>query len=493
MTTSPDPTLPVRRTTRSRGLVLSAGLLAAGFLALSFPIDAGGPHGGGSAPSRGSSGGHSYSGGGRSSSGGSRSSSSAPRSSSGSRSSSAGSRSSSSGSRSYVGGRSSSTGWRSWSSSTKSSAPTRSVSGDRGYGSVGTQSSSGPRTFTGAGSRGGSGGPPPAGGNPGGGHPGGGNPGGPPSGGGHPGGGGGHHGGGYHGGGHHGWYCPPAYYAGSSWFWGGPWDWWWGWGWGGGWGWGWGPYGYGGGVYVINEGEPAPNRYARIDTDVSPESTEVYLDGTYIGSADDFDGFPDFLYLETGRYKLEFRHPYYETIVKELDVRPGQGISIDDEMKLLPGKKRLEVVDPEDHGTPLGRVFGKPEANAVAQGPDRTGRFEAEGAMDSGSATGIEAQDVDVLPPATPAAEAGTAPPPAEIAPAERGRLRFEVEPDDAAVYLDDRYVGTAEELADLRRGLAVKPGKHTVTVVRPGYATKTIDVESKPGAAIDVVIELEK
>ena len=46
---------------------------------------------------------------------------------------------------------------------------------------------------------------------------------------------------------------------------------------------------------------------------------------------------------------------------------------------------------------------------------------------------------------------------------------------------------------ASLSRGLRVKPGKHVVTVVRPGYGTKTVDVESKPGAAIDVVVELEK
>ena len=29
-------------------------------------------------------------------------------------------------------------------------------------------------------------------------------------------------------------------------------------------------------------------------------------------------------------------------------------------------------------------------------------------------------------------------------------------------------------------------PGKHTVTVVRPGYGTKTVEVEAKPGAAIE-------
>ncbi|MBK9964556.1 MAG: PEGA domain-containing protein [Holophagales bacterium] len=345
--------------------------------------------------------------------------------------------------------------------------------------------------------RGGQGGPPPGGGSGGGNH-GGAYPGGHP-GGGHSG--GGHYGGGYYGG-HRGWYCPPTYYAGSSWLWGGPWDWWWGWGAGWGWGGGWGPYG--GGVYVISDvaGVPAGNQYARVDTDVSPEAAEVYLDATLIGQADDFDGYPDYLYLAAGKYRLEFRHPSYETVVKEIDVQPGQAIAINDEMKLLAGLKKLQVVDPERHGTPLGRVFGKPEAARSAGVTGRTGRFEVTGEPDSlrlDEAGEIEEIDEDVLPPKRPAPpaapEAWRAPDamPGDVAPASQGRLRFDVEPDDAAVYVDDRYVGTAEELGGLRRGLRVKPGKHTVTVVRPGYASKTVDVESKPGAAVDVVIELEK
>jgi hypothetical protein len=221
---------------------------------------------------------------------------------------------------------------------------------------------------------------------------------------------------------------------------------------------------------------------------VSPEAAEVYLDGTFIGSADDFDGFPDYLYLEPGKYKLEFRHPFYETVVKEIEVRRGQGVRFEDEMKLLPGKKKLQVVDPEDRGTPLGRVFGRPEATEAARGADRTGRFDADGAMDSDEPTEVPATDVDVLPPSQPRQVApGDEPPP------QRGRIRFDVEPEDAAVYLDDRYVGTGEELAGLRRGLPVKPGRHTVVVIRPGFATRTVEVEAKPGSAVDVVVELER
>jgi hypothetical protein len=247
---------------------------------------------------------------------------------------------------------------------------------------------------------------------------------------------------------------------------------------------------------------PVANQYARVDTDVSPEGAEVYLDGTLIGQADDFDGFPDYLYLETGKYRLEFRHPSYETVVKEIDVRAGQAIAVNDEMKLLPGKKKLEVVDPEDHGTPLGRVFGKPETQGGQTEGGRTGRFDVQGGPDTGiDGEPIDLDDLDegVPLPASSApradAEAWRAAEPknGDLAPAAQGRLRFEIEPDDAAVYVDDRYVGTAEELAGLSRGLRVQPGRHTVTVVRPGYETKTVDVESKPGAAIDVVIELER
>ncbi len=455
------PSVPGRRKVRRAAGVVQGLLVAAGLVLLSFPLDARENRGGSTASARSSSGGSS------SSSAGSRSSSGG-----GSRSSTTTSRSSSGGGRTTTAApRSSSGGGK---SATTSSGPRRNY-GESGSSPSGSRYVPGPRTVSATGTRGGQGG--------------------------YPGGGGGHPRGGHHGGGR-GWYCPPTYYyGGSSWLWGGPWDWWWGWGpyWGVGPYWGWG------GVYVINEVSPYADQYARVDTDVSPEAAEVYLDGTLIGQADDFDGFPDYLYLETGRYRLELRHPFYETVARELDVRAGQAIQVNDEMKLLPGKKKLQVVDPEDRGTPLGRVFGKPDAQRSAAAGDRTGRYDVQGGPDSG----IDGEPVEVdlsdpdedvrapRPPAPPPAgtEAwrATEPKAGDVAPAAQGRLRFEIEPDDAAVYVDDRYVGTAEELGGLSRGIRVPPGSHTVTVVRPGYGTKTVEVTSKAGAAVDVVIELEK
>ena len=61
------------------------------------------------------------------------------------------------------------------------------------------------------------------------------------------------------------------------------------------------------------------------------------------GSADDFDGYPDFLWLEAGKYAIEFRHPSYESVKHEVDVRPGQALRFRDDLNLETGKKRLEA------------------------------------------------------------------------------------------------------------------------------------------------------
>jgi hypothetical protein len=74
-----------------------------------------------------------------------------------------------------------------------------------------------------------------------------------------------------------------------------------------------------------------------------------------------------------------------------------------------------------------------------------------------------------------------------------RARMRFNVTPEDAAVYVDDKYLGTGEDLAANPRGVVTDPGRHTITIARPGYKTKTVDITVRIGAPVDVVKELEK
>jgi hypothetical protein len=306
------------------------------------------------------------------------------------------------------------------------------------------------------------------------------------------------HGGAWHGGG---WYG--GHYRG-------------GWGYyhyGWGWGWGWAPYysswWWGGpGVYVVtgdgdgdgdyesgseygSAGVPArTGRYAIVKTDVSPEEALVFLDGKYIGTADDFDGRPDYLYLGPGKYHLEFRLPGYQMFATDLDVSRGQRVRLDQKLKLEAGKSALDQFPPESKGTPLGRVFTKGGPGAEEEAPPAPRHPPQRAPRDDGWS------------------DRGMAPAPRERAPEERvdvrdeplprptgnrARMRFKVSPEDAAVYVDDKYLGAGGDLAANPRGVVTDPGTHSITVARPGYKTKTVDITVRIGAPVDVVVELEK
>ncbi len=61
--------------------------------------------------------------------------------------------------------------------------------------------------------------------------------------------------------------------------------------------------------------------------------------------------------------------------------------------------------------------------------------------------------------------------------------------PDDASVYLDDRFLGSAREL----RTLALSPGPHRVEVVRPGFRTVERTVQVRLDVPATVVVDLTR
>lgn len=321
-------------------------------------------------------------------------------------------------------------------------------------------------------------------------------------------GGGANHGGGWHGGGYrggHGYYGGRGYYYRP-----GGWGWGWGWGWGAGWGWGWPGY-WGGGYYapggyvgVSPYVSLSPGAWAVVNTDVSPETTRVFLDGVFIGMADDFDG-PEYLYVKKGDYKLEFRLDGFETKTVDLEARAGARIKISEKLKKIPGAAQYGSYDnPEPEGG-VQRFWSKEKSNQPhpvdvqggAQG-DQPDTIQAQGrswrgndqppssepAPESGPAPSGEGSEVQVAPPAS-AQGAG-------VAPNSRARIVFRIQPADAAVYLNNHFVGTGEELSTLTRGLQVPPGQHTITVSRPGLTTDEQTVVVGPGKSETVEISLK-
>ncbi len=215
-------------------------------------------------------------------------------------------------------------------------------------------------------------------------------------------------------------------------------------------------------------------RFAVIDTDISPEEAEVWLDGQYIGTADDFDGQPDFLYVKPGSYRVEFRAAGYEVYAVDLDVSSGQRVNLGTRMRRGPGDEYRSIGPPRGPASglpPAGRMF-EPGGRAVAQRDPNVAALDDSAGYDRasrGTRLGSTMEGADM------------------------GRLRIHVTPDDAAVYLDDRLLGTAEDLAANIRGVRTSEGEHTIVVTRPGYVTKTMPVRALAASAVDVTIALEK
>ena len=268
-------------------------------------------------------------------------------------------------------------------------------------------------------------------------------------------------------------------------------------------------YGYGVGERVreSNTGVTArTGRHAVVKTDVSPEEAQVFLDGKYIGTADDFDGRPDYLYLGPGKYHLEFRLPGYQTLATDLDVSRGQRVRLDQKLKLEPGKTALDQFAPEAKGTPLGRVFtkdgperGGPEGGAPGDDdapPPPRRAMRAPPPRDDGWSDREPAPPRERRPEMrerVPEDQMDVRPGPLPRPAGNRARMRFKVTPEDAAVYVDDKYLGAGEDLAANPRGVVTDPGTHSITVTRPGYKSKTVDVTVRIGSPVDVVVELEK
>ncbi len=238
---------------------------------------------------------------------------------------------------------------------------------------------------------------------------------------------------------------------------------WWGW-WG--WGWGWGePYGgvYGGGYGGYGRRDGDYDEQGALDLDIWPGDTQVYLDGQNIGTVDDFDGFPSYLWLEKGTYDIVFYREGFQTLARQYSIYSGLTIDVGD--RLVPG----DSVRPEDLATKTHvrrdtRVDDERERSERIDGDDggyrdRRGRDERPSAR----------RDND-----------------------QQGRVILSIEPDDASVYLDGQFVGTAEEISRLHRGLVVDAGQHRISVVRPGRRGSEQTFTVRPGSEQEIEIELE-
>ena len=204
------------------------------------------------------------------------------------------------------------------------------------------------------------------------------------------------------------------------------------------------PYGWG------PVGLAAPNAGA-LDINTKPKKASVYLDGELIGRTGAFDGFPRYLWLREGSYRLAIFMEGHVTLERNISVRPGVVIKIDDD--LVPG----QAVSPRPPAPPP-----PPVADRTAPAGE-SWRVENRGQP-------IE-QDQRTAP----------------------ARLTVEVQPADAVVYLDGRLLGSGAQLANLHSPLIIDPGTHRLEVTRPGYASVVRAFEAAKGEDVSLRVELRQ
>jgi hypothetical protein len=197
-----------------------------------------------------------------------------------------------------------------------------------------------------------------------------------------------------------------------------------------------------------------------LDLAVKPKKATVYLDGQQIGRVKNYDGWPRYLWLEQGDHQLVFHLEGYRTHVES--VRVQRGIVMKLAYRLVEGQ-----------ATPPEQVFEPKAATERATVLPAEGRRAAPEVQSRDDAW-RERQPVDPDVRTTP------------------GQLRIKVEPADAVVYVDGRLIGSGEELARLHAPLVVDPGTHVIEVVRPGYATRRLDVEASSGEEVWLEVALE-
>jgi hypothetical protein len=256
-------------------------------------------------------------------------------------------------------------------------------------------------------------------------------------------GGGGHYGGGYHYSGRH--YRPYYYYGYGPYY--------------GHYGFGYYPWGYGGGGYALPRYYSGAPLTGAIDLNVHPKKAKVFLNGQFIGKAGKYDGWPQYLWLPEGDYELIFYLDGYETVRKQFEVTPN--VTIKTDLTLNSG----HTTSVEEMSQALKNRVNEREELRRKYSKDRPGVRDL-----SEDRNQIEKPDLRELPP----------------------RVLVQVTPEDAVLYLDGRFLGTARAIAKRGGEFTVEPGTHDLEVIRPGHQSHRRRFEAERGEVIELDIKLQ-
>jgi PEGA domain-containing protein len=232
---------------------------------------------------------------------------------------------------------------------------------------------------------------------------------------------------------------------------------------GAGWyGWpGWYPYGFYGQYYPYY-----PYRYddggsARLE--VKPRDAQVYVDGYFVGTVDDFDGWLQRLHVPYGEHDVQIYMPGYRTLREKVLFRPGATLRISGALEPLPPGS------PEEP---------RPAPSPGSEAPRRGGEYPRS------PRGGYPAEQ-------GPRREAPRAPRQDQPSAENFGALAIRVQPGDAEVLIDgDRWEAppSGERLV-----VQLAEGEHRVEIRRSGYRTYSTTIRVRRGDTAPLNVSLTR
>jgi hypothetical protein len=183
---------------------------------------------------------------------------------------------------------------------------------------------------------------------------------------------------------------------------------------------------------------------------VTPREAEVFVDGYYAGTVDNFDGTFQRLHVQPGDHDLEVFLPGHRSYQQKVYLQPGKTFSVRHTMESL-GAGEAEPVRPAGRPRPTAPPSRSSNRQPPIGPPDR----DAE-----------QSQDPDR--------------PPSERPPvAEFGSLAVRVQPGDASITIDgEPWENSGNERLIVQLG----PGVHHVQIRKDGYRTYMTDITIRPG-----------
>lgn len=210
------------------------------------------------------------------------------------------------------------------------------------------------------------------------------------------------------------------------------------------------PYAYG----YYGRGYPGA---ASLRLQVEPKETEVFIDGYWAGTVDDFDGFFQRLRLEPGEHEIQLYLDGHRSKRQKVYLQPDATFRVRHTME------------------PLGTgEAAEPRPSAPAGPPPSRDRYDAFGRPGRGGPDGAEPQG-----------------PPASRERGAYGTLAVRVQPQDADVFID----GEAWDGSDSSERLMVElpEGEHRVEVRKDGFTTYSSTVRVRSGQTTTLNVSLTR